>query len=219
MRSTSSPSKQQRVGRHRDRGCPRDAIATAAAASQRSCASMKRSRSARSSALGSPADHFVAPRGQVLLHRRPGPLERAVGRGDAGLEQATPSPPAGQPSTSRGDQRRPLARRQHLQRGEEGQLDRLALDDDRVRLVVGRRDLVEQPVRVRLQPRHLGERVQRRARAGTCAGARPGRRSSRSGRARRGTACCPRSVSRLRHARRNVSCTASSASSNEASIR
>jgi len=42
------------------------------------------------------------------------------------------------------------------------ELDRLPLDDDRVRLIVARRNLVQQSVRVRLEPRHLGEGVHRR---------------------------------------------------------
>ena len=44
-------------------------------------------------------------------------------------------------------------------------------------------DLVQQPVRVRLQPRHLGERAQRRHAGASSAGACRGRRSWRSGRA------------------------------------
>ena len=50
------------------------------------------------------------------------------------------------------------------------ELDRLPGDDDGVRLGVARRDLVEQPVGIRLQPRHLGERVQRRRGARAAAG-------------------------------------------------
>ena len=86
------------------------------------------------------------------------------------------------------DQRRPLARRQHLQRREERELDRLALDGDRVRLVRAGRDLVEQPVGVRLQPRHLGERRAASRRAASCAAAGRGRRSWRCGRATPGRA-------------------------------
>ena len=51
--------------------------------------------------------------------------------------------------------------RQQLDDGEEGQLDGLAGDDDRVGLGIARSDLVEQPVGVGLQPRDLGEGAQR----------------------------------------------------------
>ena len=65
---------------------------------------------------------------------------------------------ADQPSTSRASSDRPLARRQRLEGGEEGQLDRLAGDERGIGLVVVGRDLVELDVGVRLEPRHLGER-------------------------------------------------------------
>ena len=61
-------------------------------------------------------------------------------------------------STSRRIEHRALARRQELDHGDVRQLDRLARDDDGVRLLLGRRDLVEQPVRVGLQPRDLALR-------------------------------------------------------------
>ena len=139
-----------------------DAIATAAAASHRSCASMNRAeqrpllgarlcRRTTSSARAGRCSCIVArARCSALLA-----AATLVSSRDAVSL-------AGQPSTSRTIKRRALPRRQDLQRGEERQLDRLALDDDRVRLVVARRDLVQQAVRVRLEPRHLGERVQRR---------------------------------------------------------
>ena len=60
------------------------------------------------------------------------------------------------------DQYRPLPRREDLQRREEGELDRLPADDSGVRLVVASRHLVEQAIRVGLEPGDLGERVQRR---------------------------------------------------------
>jgi hypothetical protein len=92
-------------------------------------------------------------RRQVLGHRRPGPLEGAVGGGDAGVEQRRGlgrRPAQHVPQ----DQRRPLPGRQDLQGDQERQLDRLPADDLLVGRVVGRDDLVEQPVRVGLQPRH-----------------------------------------------------------------
>ena len=134
-----------------------DAIATAAAASHRSWASMNCSSSSRSSALGSPADQSTRWDGRCSCIVGPGPLQRAVGRRDARVEERRGL--GGRPAEHVAeDQRGPLAGRQHLQGGQERQLDRLALDDDGVGLVVGRRDLVEQPVGVGLQPRHLGER-------------------------------------------------------------
>ena len=131
------------------------ATASAASASQRSWASMNESSSRFSSALGLGGGPVAAVRRQVAAHRLPGPLERTVGRGHAGLEQ-----PGGvgrrQPEHLARQQRRPLPRRQHLQRGEERQLDRLAGDVGLVRLVGVGRHLVEHGVGVRRQPAHLG---------------------------------------------------------------
>ena len=78
-----------------------------------------------------------AVRRQVLLHRRPRSLQRAVGRGDAGVEDRRR---LGRrlPEHVAQDQRRPLPRRQDLHRGQERQLDRLPGDDRGVRLLVGR---------------------------------------------------------------------------------
>ena len=52
------------------------------------------------------------------------------------------------------DQRGSLARRQHLHRGEERQLDGLPPDDHRVGLILGRQ-LVEEMVGIGLQPGDL----------------------------------------------------------------
>ena len=60
------------------------------------------------------------------------------------------------------DQHRPLLRRQELDRRDERQLDRLPRDDLGLRLLVARRDPLEQVVRIRLQPRDLGQRLRRR---------------------------------------------------------
>ncbi len=106
---------------------------------------------------------FRAPCRQVLLHRGPRPLQRAV-RGRYGRPQER-GRLRGRPAEHvPGDQRGPLPGRQELHRHEEHQLDRLALDDLGLGLLVlgGRDDLVEQPVRVGLQPGHLGERPDRR---------------------------------------------------------
>jgi len=94
----------------------------------------------------------------VLLHRRPRPLQRAVGRGHARVEETGG---LGRRPTEDvpGDQRGPLSGRQRLERGDERELDRLATDDGGIGLVVPRRQLVQERVRVGLQPRHLGERA------------------------------------------------------------
>ena len=106
------------------------------------------------------ADPAVGP---VRGHRRPGPLEGAVDRHDRHVEQLggllrRPVDDVAQ------DQDRPLAGWQQLDRGEERELDRLALDRHRVGLVLGRRDLVEEPVRVGPDPGDLADRVERPAR-------------------------------------------------------
>ena len=186
----SAPSKQYGSGGIVTR-MSRAAMAMAASASSRSCAAMNCSTSSRSSALGSRADHSARRGGQVRLHRGPGPLQGAVGRGDAGAERRGGL--AGRPAEHvAGDQRRALPRRQDLERGQERQRDRLPRDGHRLGLLVARRGRLEQQVRVGLQPRHLGERARRRS-AGSCAGACPGRRWWRSGTARRGTATRRRS--------------------------
>jgi hypothetical protein len=103
-----------------------------------------------------PGGPLGSSRGQMTGHRHPRPLKRAVGRRDAGLEQRRGL--AGGPAEHvPADQRRPLPWRQHLQRRDERQLDGLPLDDDLVGPLGCRGNLVERPVRVRLQPRHLGE--------------------------------------------------------------
>ena len=192
------------------------AIATAAAASQRSCASMKRSSSSRSSAVGAPADQ---------RERRSGRCSPIVARARcralfaAGtLVSSRPAVSSAlQPSTSRAIS---------AARCRAGSSWRAARNTSSIVSrstaavlgpVAGGRDLVEQRVRIGLEPRDL-------RRAGPERPRRRRRRASmhtlvaiRYSQARADGP--PRRPSRPRHARRNVSCTASSASSNEASIR
>ena len=101
---------------------------------------------------------FGTPRREVLLHGAAGALQRAVRRGDAGAEQSGRLVGGPAEDVAR-DERRALPGWQQLHRRKERQLDRLALDGDRVRLLIARRGLVEQSIRVRLQPRHLRERA------------------------------------------------------------
>ncbi len=109
---------------------------------------------------GLPCGPLGAAARQVRLHRRPGSLQGAVGRGDAGAERRGGL--ARRPAEDvAGDQRGALPRRQDLERGQERQRDGLPRDGHRLGLLVARRGLVEQPVGVGLQPRHLGMRVRR----------------------------------------------------------
>ena len=155
------------------------AIDTASAASPRSCASMKLASSARSASLGSPADQSVRLAGRCACS-----VARA--RWSALLTDATEVSSADRRLARRpaehvpGDQRRALARREDLERGEERELDRLAGDDDRLGLLVARRDLVEQAVRVGRDPGHLARTSPSRSAGGRCAGSHRGRRWSRS---------------------------------------
>ena len=193
-----------------------DAIETARAASPRSCASMN---DASSSALPRSARRPTTPRAaragapaasRALAGARCSPRRRRVEQVRRLDRRPTEHVPR--------DQRRALPRRQDLQGGQERELDRLALDDDRVRLVVARRrprPAARPGTAASTAPRESCSVAQAPR---SCAGARRGTRSWRSCTATPGTAV-PSNVSRLRHARRNVSCTASSASSNEASIR
>ena len=136
-----------------------DAIAITSSASQRSWASMKRSSSSRSFALGGMADQSCAMGGQMRLHGHSCTLQRTVRRSHRRVEDRR-CLDRGIPEHVAQDQRGPLARRQHLHGGEERQLDGLAVDGDLSGCVRGRCQFVEQAIRVRLQPRHLGERVQ-----------------------------------------------------------
>ena len=168
-----------------------DAIEIARAASPRSWASMNRSSRTRSSALGSRADQSARRGGEVGLHGRPGTLEGAVDGDDRRVERRRRL--AGRPVEDvAGDQRRALARRQELESGEEGERDRLALDDDRVGFVGARGDLVEQAVGIGRQPRDLDERPRPRSPGGRSAATCRDRRWSRSCTATLGRASCRR---------------------------
>ena len=97
-------------------------------------ASVKRRTRSRFSDVAVVTGPLLPLAGRCSRMRRAGPLQRAVDRGDAGLEQGGGL--LGRPAEHVAqDQRGALARRQELDRGEEGELDRLARDDHRVRLV------------------------------------------------------------------------------------
>ena len=93
--------------------------------------------------------------GQVLPHAGAGPLQRAVHGVDGvpeELRDVLRRPAEHVPQ----DQHGPRARREVLDCDQVRQLDRLPRDGDGLRLVrVARGQLVEQPVRVGLQPQHL----------------------------------------------------------------
>ena len=192
--------------------------ARAALASYRSCASMKRSSSARSSADGSAADHSERCDGRCFCIIARARCSALLAAGTLVSSSAAVSA-AGMPEHVTQQQRGPLARWQHLQGGEERQLDRLACHRHHLGLVLVGHQFVEQPVGVRRQPGHLGERVQLLHPPRLAADhvqADVGRDPVEPG---PGEVPRPRSVSRARQARSRVSCTASSASSNDASIR
>ena len=168
-------------------------------------------RSARSRGARRRAAHSLRRCRQVLLQPRPRALQRAVDRRLGRLEQLGGVPRAPAEHVAQ-DQHGARARRQVLDRDHERELDRLARDDLGVGLVVGR-DRSSSSSGIRLQPRHLAV-VGRRARA--LARARPGRRWSRSGTARRAATPAPRRSRADRQARRNVSCVRSSDSSKRA---
>ena len=93
--------------------------------------------------------------GQVLPHAGAGPLQRAVHGVDGVPEELRDV--LGRPAEHvPQDQHGPRAWREVLDRDQVGQLDRLPREGDGLRGVrVGRGQLVEQPVRVGLQPQHL----------------------------------------------------------------
>ncbi len=163
-----------------------------------------------------------------VRQRRAGPLQRAVDRRDGGVEQLGHL--GGRPLQHLAqDQDGALLRRQVLQGGDEREPDRLAQLGDLGRVAGGRHD---PGVGDRLQPRDLGQRraeggVGRLApdpcpSAGHASAGRPASRSRRwwrSGRARSAARTRPSNRSRAFQARTMVSCTASSASNAEPSIR
>jgi hypothetical protein len=88
---------------------------------------------------------------QLLLQRRPCALQGTVHRGNARVEQRGRL--LGRPPEHVAeDQHGPLSRREELDRGQERDLDRLPGDDHRLRLIVARRDPLEQVIRIGLQP-------------------------------------------------------------------
>ena len=140
-------------------------MASTAAASQRSWASMNCLTSSRSGfGFDAEADADQSSRcdGRCRLRGGPGSLEGAVGRGDAGVEGG--GRVVGRPAENVAQHERgALAGRQQLKGGDECQFDGLAFDHDGLRAdfwVVAGDDLVQQPVGVGLQPWDLGERVQ-----------------------------------------------------------
>jgi hypothetical protein len=110
-----------------------------------------------------PGGHSRAPLRQVLLHRRVRALERAAHGGHAGLERLSGLLCRAAEHGAQ-DQHRSLERDESLDGDEVCELDRLLRHDGRFRIVpaVGH-EVVEQRVRIRLQPQHLA-RHQRRAR-------------------------------------------------------
>ena len=218
-RSTSSPSKTHRVGRHRDADVLR----------------RDRHRGGRVAALV----RVDEAREQLALLRAsarpPTSRERRAGRcscivararwralfAAATLVSSSAGRLLGRPAQHVArDQRRPLPRRQHLERGEERQLDRLALDR-RPRRARRRRPRPRRAARSGYgcshgtsanEPVASSGRAWRRQRVEADVRRDPVQPGP-DGRAARRSRRAPR------HARRNVSCTASSASSNEASIR
>ena len=101
---------------------------------------------------GLPCRPLPAVGGEVLAQRHPGPLQGAVGRGDAAVEQRR-GLPGGPAEHVAQDQHRPLPGRQALDRGEEGQFDGLPGHRRGLRLRLG---LLVQAVRERLQPGEAG---------------------------------------------------------------
>ena len=179
---------------------------------------MNRASSSRSSSLGAPADHserFAGRCSLIVARARCSALLAAATLVSSSVAVSL----AGQPSTSRAIS---AARCRGgstciAARNASSMVSRSTTTASGSSL--GRRDLVEQLVRIRLEPRHLGERsascVRRRDRARSMS--RQTLVAIRYSQAR--NIVLPSKLSRLRQARRNVSCTASSASSNEASIR
>ena len=118
-------------------------------------ASVKRRTNSRVAESSSPPTPVLPLGGQVLPHPGAGPLERAVHGVDGVPEQLRDV--LGRPAEHvPQDQHGPRARREVLDGDDVRQLDRLPREGDRLRLVrVAGGQLVEQPVRVGLQPQHL----------------------------------------------------------------
>ena len=111
---------------------------------------------------------LLAALGQPLLDRLAGALQGAVDRGHRGLERLADLL-GGEAEHLAQDQHRPLARRQVLHRGDEGELDRLALLVAGVGGGVAVLDL-ERLVGVGLEPDLLGRPARPAAGSGRPAG-------------------------------------------------
>jgi hypothetical protein len=94
---------------------------------------------------------FAAALGQVLPHRRPRALERAVDRRRARLEHVRGLPGRAAEHVAQ-DQHRALERRETLDRDEVRELDGLPLDGGGRRVVALAGQLLEQLVGIGLQP-------------------------------------------------------------------
>ncbi len=149
-----------------------------------------------------PQRDLLALLGQVVVDRLARPLQRAVDGCHRGVQRVRHLA-CREPEHLAHDERRALTRRQQLERGDEGQLDALALLVARGR---SRESVCEAElsVRVRLDPGRLDERRveaggDRRAgrsrpaaAARVCARSWSGRRWSRCGRTRSAASCAPR---------------------------
>ena len=226
-RSTRAPSNHVGCGRHGHRAASSRSLAKPERVARSAWASSNRRR-----------EHAVLPWSEqpgpqssrarkVLLERRSGSLEGAVRRSHSGPATRRSASPTSQAHPAGSGP--PAAAAEELDRGQERQLDRLPGDD----LLLGPgRATLQQPVRVRLEPRELGRGGRRRVRVGgqrqtAAAPARPALQrvqaafvAIRYSHARNRPATLEaEAVARFRHARRNVSWTRSSASSREPSIR
>jgi hypothetical protein len=109
-----------------------------------------------------------APLREALLHRLARPLEGAVGRGYARVEQGRRLLRR-QAQHVAEYQHRALGRRQVLDGRQEGELNRLPGDHRRIRPGLGVGNLLEQLVRVGLQPGQVAEAARGRDRLRTAA--------------------------------------------------
>ena len=120
---------------------------------------MNRSSRASSAAVGSAGGGVGPPVGPVGAHRGARPLEGAVD-GRHGHVELRGRLGGREVEHVAQDEHRPLTGRQQLDRRQVGELDGLATDGERIGLRLARRDLVEEVVGERLEPRHLAQRAQ-----------------------------------------------------------
>ena len=222
-RGTSSPAAASRTSR------PRRASPRTPSTSPCSHASMYRSTSSRSAVVAErPQRRLLALLGHALVDRGPRALQRAVDRRQ--LVSSISAASLGRVAEHLAqDQRRALVGRQVLERGDERQLDALAL------LVAGLRRRRPPSGRAARRDRARSRATRRAARRAGCGlGGRAvvDRQHALAALARSGQAgvggdryshvaasCGPRSAPSPRHARSSVSWSASSASWTEPSIR